>query len=92
MYVILSLSCLLSSKGSERSGALAPAWTGVTEVLGFLLSRGVAQCSCVEIESTALGFHPSPATVGLGKLLTCIELEFPQVELEMLIVMSFHNT
>lgn len=39
-----------------------------------------------------VGSHPSPATVGLGKLLTCIELEFPHMELEMLIVMSFHNT
>lgn len=46
----------------------------------------------MDIESLALGSHPSTATVALGKLLAYIELEFPHLEMEVLIVRTFHET
>lgn len=47
---------------------------------------------CGEVKLTVLSSHPSTVTVALGKLLTYITLEFPHLEVEMLILRSFHNT
>ena len=47
---------------------------------------------CGEVKLAVLSSHPSTVTVALGKLLIYIELEFPHLGVETLILVSFPNT